>query len=157
MALNISIVLFMLLIGSIVALEVFPIVIAQKHGQFTGLELAAIVCYSLSFLWFVPGFVLLSSVSAILVITDGVHQHSFDAVTIAYIAITYGSFLPGILCAIIWDVILKDYAYKALLATFEEDWDTNGKYKLWWWIFGVNKKLVSIVYKQSSIEGRLNR
>ena len=64
--------------------------------------------------------------------------------SLSCIAVTFGSFLPGTLYAIIWDVTLKDYAYKAWLATFEEDWDTNGRYKLWWWIFGVNKKLVSI-------------
>ena len=144
-----SIVLCLLVFGSIVALGIFSIVAAQEHGHFTVLELAAIVCYSLSFLWLVPGFVFLNFVGAILLIIDGVHRHSFNAVTIACIAITFGSFLPGTLYAIIWDVTLKDYAYKAWLATFEEDWDTNGKYKFWWWIFDVNKKLVSIFNRKT--------
>ena len=143
----------MLLFGIIVALGIFSIVAAQEHGHFTALELAAIVCYSLSFLWILPGFVFLGFVGAILVIIDGVHRHSFNAITIACVAITFGSFLPGILYAIIWDVTLKDYAYKAWLATFEEDWDSNGKYRFWWWIFGVNKKLVSIGNKYGGKTG----
>ena len=154
MALHMSIVLSVLLFGSIVSLAVFSLVFAQDHGHFTALELAAIVCYSLSFLLLLPGFAFLSSVGAILVIIDRVHRHSFNAVTIAYIAVTFGSLLPGTLYAIIWDVALKDYAYKAWLATFEEDWDTNGKYRFWWWIFGVNKKLVSIFNEQLINRGK---
>ena len=147
-----SIVLCLLAFGAIVALGLFSIVAVREHGHFTVLELLAIVCYSLSFVWLLPGFGFLSFFGATLLIIDGVYRHNFNAVTIACIATTFGSSLPGTLYAIIWDVTLKDYAYKAWLATFEEDWDTNGKYKFWWWIFGANKKLVSIFSRMTGEE-----
>ena len=143
MVLNAFMVIFLLfLFLHIIPLIFFAISFAREHGHFTALEYAAIVCYSLSFLWMFPGFVFLSPVSAVLVIIDRIHRHAFNAVTIAYIALTFGGLLPGSLYAVVWDLSLRDYAYKAWLATFEEDWDSNGKYKTWWWIFGVNKRLM---------------
>ena len=41
--------------------------------------------------------------------------------------------------------MLRDYTYKAWLATFEEDWDANGKYKTYWWIFGANLRLLRFI------------
>lgn len=143
MILNAFMVIFLLfLFLYIIPLIFFAISFARENGHFTALEYAAIVCYSSSFLWMLPGFVFLSPVSAVLVIIDRIHRDEFNAVTIAYIALTFGGLLPMSLYAIVWDLSIRDYAYKAWLATFEENWDSNGSYKTWWWIFDVNQRLM---------------
>ena len=91
-----------------------------------------------------PITTILAPVSAILVIVDRNHRNELNAVTIAFVAFIIGGLLPIVLYAILWDVALKDYAYKAWLATFDEDWDTNGKYETWWWIFELEKKLMNV-------------
>ena len=87
---------------------------------------------------------LLGPVSTVLIIIDRVHRHEFNAVSKGYITLAFGGLLPAALYAVLWDRAFRDYAYKAWLATFEEDWDTNGKYKAWWWIFGVNARLKGV-------------
>ena len=129
------------LCSAVVPLIFFAMTYAQEDGHFTTLGLVAIFCYVLS--WS-PFSIILSPVSAILVIIDRIHRDELNAVTIVFVAFTFGGLLPGVLYAILWDVALRDYAYKAWLATFEEDWDTNGKYKTWWWIFRLNKKLMDM-------------
>lgn len=142
MFLNFSIfVPLLFLCSTILPLIFFVIIYAQEDGHFTTLGLAAIFCYVFS--WS-PLSVVLSPVSAILVIIDRIQRNELNAVTIAFVAFTFAGVLPGALYAILWDVALREYAYKAWLATFEEDWETNGKYKAWWWIFGINKKLMDM-------------
>lgn len=98
----------------------FAIAFAQKNGPFTPPEYAAIVCYSLSFLWMLPGFILPSPISAVLVITDRLHRDELNAVTtIAYVALTFAGLLPGSLYTIVWDLSRRDYACKAWLAPFK--------------------------------------
>ena len=53
--------------------------------------------------------------------------------------------MPVFLYVILWDVTMRNYAYRAWLRTFEEDWDTNYKYKTWWWIFDLNVRLMGVV------------
>ena len=145
-ALNAIVVLFLLFFFSyIVPLIIFAILFAQEHGHFTLLGQIAILCYSLSFVWMFPPFALLGPVSTVLIIIDRIQRHEFNALAKAYVALAFGGLLPGTLYAVLWDVTLRDYAYKAWLATFEEDWDTNGKYRVWWWIFGVNVRLMDRV------------
>ena len=150
---SINLILFFLF-SYIVPLVFFAIVFASESGHFTALGQAAIVCYSLSFLWVFPLFAFLGPVSTILIIIDRIRRNEFDAITKVYVALAFGGLLPGSLYAILWDVTLRDYAYKAWLATFEEDWDTNGKYKTWWWIFGVNVRFMGVI---ESVEEWFNR
>ena len=142
MVLNASILIpWLFLCSTIAPLVFFAITYAQEDAHFTTLGIVAICCYVAS--WS-PFSVILSPVSVILVIIDRIHRDQFNAVTIAFVAFTFGGLLPAVLYAVSWDVALRDYAYRAWLATFEEDWDTNGEYKTWWWIFGVNKKLMDV-------------
>lgn len=108
-------------------------------SHITSLGMLAIFAYVLSLL---PECWPSAAFSAILVISDRIHRNEVNAVTIAFIAFTFGGYLPVVLYAIMWNVALKNYAYKAWLATFDEDWDSNGKYKTWWWIVGINKRLM---------------
>ena len=132
---------WLFLCSAIVPLIFFAITYAQEDNHFTNLGVAAIFCYLAS--WS-PFSIILSPVSAILVIIDRIHRNELNAVTIAYVAFTFGGLLPAVLYAILCDVALKGYAYKAWLATFDEDWDTNGKYQTWWRIFEINKKLMEM-------------
>ena len=89
-----------------------------------------------------PITTILSPVSAILVMIDRIHRNELNAVTIVFVAFAIGGLLPPVLYAVLWDAALRDDAYKAWLATFDEDWDTNRKYETWWWIFELEKKLM---------------
>ena len=141
------IIILLFLFNHVVPLIFFAVQAAQENGHFTALGYAAIVCISLSFLWmsFPPLALLLPSVSAIMILIDRIHRDDFNTASILYVAFTFAGLLPGCLYAVLWDVILRDYAYKAWLATFEEDWDTNGKYKIWWRIFGANLRLMRVI------------
>ncbi len=147
MGLNALIVMFLAYFFSqLIPLIFLAMLSAQDHGHFTTLGIVAIVCYSLSFVWlFQPLVLFLPYVGAILITIDRIHQNEFNAITKVYVALVFGGLLPGSLYAIVWDVTLRNYAYKAWLATFEEDWDTNGKYKTWWWIFGLNVRLMGVI------------
>ena len=101
------------LCSAILPLIFFAITCAREDGHFAMLGGSAILCYILS--WS-PLSVVLSPVSAILVIVDRIQRNELDAVTIAFVAFTFGGLLPGALYAIVWDVALRDYAYKAWLA-----------------------------------------
>ncbi len=87
---------------------------------------------------------LLGPVSTVLIIIDRVHRHDLNAVTKGYITLAFGGLLSAFLYAVLWQRTLRNYAYKAWLATFEEDWDRNGKYKVWCWILGVNVRLKGV-------------
>ena len=140
------IIILLFLFNHVVPLIFFAVQAAQENGHFTALGYAAIVCISLSFLWmFFPPLALLPYVSAIMILIDRIHRDDFNTASILYVAFTFVGLLPGCLYAVLWDVILRDYAYNAWLATFEEDWDTNGKYKTWWWIFGANLRLMRVI------------
>lgn len=149
MLLNASMVMFLVgLFHFTIPLIFFVIEFTQGNGHFTALGQAAIICYSLSwvyFLWVLPFLAFLGPVSTILIIIDRLKRHNFNAITKAYVALTFGSLVPVSLYAILWDVTIRNYAYKAWLGTFEEDWDTNGKYKTWWWIFDLNVRLTGVV------------
>ena len=132
---------WLFLCSAIVPFTFFALTYAQEDAHFTTLGIVAIFCYVAS--WS-PFSVILSPVSAILVIIDRIHRDQFNAVTIAFVAFTFGGLLPGVLYAVLWDVALRDYAYEAWLATFEEDWDEKEGYRIWWWIFGVNEKLMDV-------------
>ena len=146
MVLNTLIIMFLVfLFSQLIPLIFFAILSAQERGHFTTLRIIAIVCYSLSFVWLFQPLVFLAYVGAVLFTIDRIHQNEFNTITKAYVALVFGGLLPGALYAIVWDVTLRNYAYKAWLATFEEDWDTNGKYKTWWWIFGLNVRLMGVI------------
>ena len=128
----------------------FAITYTQEDGHFTTLGKAAMVCYILG--WSALSFILFP-VSAILVIIDRIHRNELDAVTIAFVATTFGGLLPEFLLPFLWDFALQDGAYKAWLATFDEDWDTNCKYKYWWWMFRLDKKLAVYISHEANLNG----
>ena len=155
MALNGIIVISLLYLFSyIVPLVFFAILFAHEHGHFSLLGQIAILCYSLSFIWIFPPFALLGPVSTVLIIIDRIRRNEFDALAKTYVALAFGGILPGSLYAVLWDVSLRDYAYKAWLGTFEEDWDTSGRFGVWWWIFGVN---VGLMRRFGAVEEWWNR
>ena len=149
MLLNASIVMFLVgLFHLTVPLIFVAIERAQENGHFTPLGQTAISCYSLRGVYILhavfPLLPLLGPVSTILIIIDRIHQHEFYAITKAYVALAFGGLRPATFYANLWDMTLRDYAYKAWLATFEKDWDTDGKYKSWCWILDANIRLMGV-------------
>lgn len=117
MLLKASIVIFLVgLFHLIVPSIFFAIKRAHEIGHFTPLGQTAIVCYSLSWVYFLyavfPLLPLLSPVSTILIIIDRIHQHEFYAITKAYVAIAFGGLRSATFYAILWDMTLMDWAYK---------------------------------------------
>jgi hypothetical protein len=126
------------------------ILTVQASGHVTTLGIAALVMYCLGWAWFLPPSHIFREPGIILFIVDRVLTNRFNLLTKWCVALWATAWVPSIFFIVGWHFSLRDYAYRAWLATFDEDWleQRNKRYKLWWIIFAFDAKLKAWAERQ---------
>jgi len=134
-------VLLIFLTNTIAPITLVAIICREENRHLTVLAITGMVCYIVGIPPIIaacPFLVFFHPVGAVMIIVDGIRTDHFNAATKAVLANLIWAFSAVPILMVTWDLSLRQPLYKAWLASFEEDWDTNGKDWLWWRFFHWN-------------------
>lgn len=106
------------------------------------LSLVSLVFYIYPLIpWPFNGIFMLISIS--LFVTDEVQRGGMSSLDTSFIALCIIAMLVPALTIILWGSVFPVFAYRAWLATFEEEWDPNQSYRWVWELSKLNQYIMT--------------